>query len=61
MATSTLEIIDGGIQTTIQDYPGRFGLLARGFFPAGPMDHEAPVTAGAGSGIDRESGSRDVA
>jgi urea carboxylase len=39
VATSTLEIIDGGIQTTIQDYPGRFGLLARGFFPAGPMDH----------------------
>lgn len=40
MAT-TLDIIDGGIQTTIQDYPGRFGLLARGFFPAGPMDHLA--------------------
>src|SRR5690606_28958100 len=41
VATTTLEIVDGGIQTTIQDYPGRFGLLARGFFPAGPMDHVA--------------------
>lgn len=35
------EILEGGIQTTIQDYPGRQGLLAKGFFPAGPMDHFA--------------------
>ena len=43
MATSTLDIIDGGIQTTIQDYPGRFGLLARGFFPAGRRGKERPA------------------
>ena len=30
-----------GIQTTVQDYPGRPGMLAQGFFPAGPMDHFA--------------------
>ena len=36
-----LEILDGGIQTTVQDYPGRRGMLAQGFFPAGPMDHFA--------------------
>jgi 5-oxoprolinase (ATP-hydrolysing) subunit C len=38
---STVEIIDGGIQATVQDYPGRRGMLAQGFFPAGPMDHFA--------------------
>ena len=30
-----------GIQATVQDYPGRPGMLAQGFFPAGPMDHFA--------------------
>jgi len=37
----TLEVLEGGIQTTVQDYPGRRGMLAQGFFPAGPMDHFA--------------------
>ena len=36
-----LEMLEGGIQTTVQDYPGRRGMLAQGFFPAGPMDHFA--------------------
>ncbi len=35
------EVIEGGLQTTVQDYPGRRGMLAQGFFPAGPMDHLA--------------------
>jgi urea carboxylase len=35
------EVTEPGIQTTIQDYPGRRGMLAQGFFPAGPMDHFA--------------------
>jgi urea carboxylase len=35
------EVIDGGIQTTVQDYPGRRGMLSKGFFPGGPMDHFA--------------------
>jgi 5-oxoprolinase (ATP-hydrolysing) subunit C len=35
------EVIEGGIQTTVQDYPGRHGMRAQGFFPAGPMDHLA--------------------
>ncbi len=38
---SELEVIEGGIQTTVQDFPGRRGMLAQGFFPAGPMDHFA--------------------
>ena len=36
-----LEVLEGGIQTTVQDFPGRRGMLAQGFFPAGPMDHFA--------------------
>jgi urea carboxylase len=39
------EVLEGGIQTTVQDYPGRRGMLAQGFFPAGPMDHLAFRTA----------------
>jgi len=34
-------ILEGGLQTTVQDYPGRRGMRAQGFFPAGPMDHVA--------------------
>ena len=37
----TASVVEGGIQTTVQDYPGRRGMLAQGFFPAGPMDHLA--------------------
>jgi biotin-dependent carboxylase-like uncharacterized protein len=37
----TASILDGGLQTTVQDYPGRRGMRAQGFFPAGPMDHVA--------------------
>jgi len=38
---SSAEVLEGGIQTTVQDYPGRRGMQAQGFFPAGPMDHLA--------------------
>ncbi|MFC4004955.1 5-oxoprolinase/urea amidolyase family protein [Prauserella oleivorans] len=37
----TLEILDAGVQTTVQDYPGRVGLQAKGVFPAGPVDNLA--------------------
>ena len=37
----SVDIIEPGIQTTVQDYPGRRGMQAQGFFPAGPMDHLA--------------------
>ena len=37
----TIDIIDGGIQTTVQDYPGRLGLWAVGIPPSGPMDSYA--------------------
>jgi len=39
--TRTAEVVEAGIQATVQDFPGRYGMRARGFFPAGPMDHFA--------------------
>ena len=36
-----LEVLDAGLQTTIQDWPGRPELQRHGFFPSGPMDELA--------------------
>lgn len=36
-----LEVRSGGFETTVQDYPGRIGMLSLGFAPAGPMDDYA--------------------
>lgn len=33
-----IEVLDGGIQTTVQDYPGRIGHWDVGVPPCGPMD-----------------------
>jgi biotin-dependent carboxylase-like uncharacterized protein len=33
-----LEVIKPGLETSIQDYPGRLGYWAQGFPPSGPMD-----------------------
>jgi urea carboxylase len=37
----TMDVLDGGVMTTIQDYPGRVGYWAVGVPPSGPMDHLA--------------------
>jgi urea carboxylase len=34
----TIDVLDGGTQTTIQDFPGRVGYWAVGVPPSGPMD-----------------------
>ncbi len=34
----TIEVLDGGTQTTVQGYPGRLGYWAVGVPPSGPMD-----------------------
>ena len=34
----TIDVLDGGTQTTVQDYPGRVGYWAVGVPPCGPMD-----------------------
>ena len=37
-AAATIDVIDGGTQTTVQDYPGRVGYWNVGVPPSGPMD-----------------------
>ncbi len=37
-AASTVDVLEGGTQTTVQDYPGRLGYWAVGVPPSGPMD-----------------------
>ena len=34
-----IEVLDGGTQSTLQDYPGRVGFWNVGVPPSGPMDH----------------------
>jgi len=34
----TIEVLEGGTQTTVQDFPGRVGYWAVGVPPSGPMD-----------------------
>ena len=34
-----IEVIKPGLETSIQDYPGRIGYWAQGFPPSGPMDN----------------------
>jgi urea carboxylase len=33
------EVLEGGVQTTVQELPGRVGYLDLGIYPGGPMDH----------------------
>jgi urea carboxylase len=37
-AEHALEVLDGGVQTTVQDWPGRMGYWNVGVPPCGPMD-----------------------
>jgi len=54
------EVIEPGIQTTIQDYPGRRGMQAQGFFPAGPMDHFALRAANLVAGNDESAAALEI-
>ncbi len=38
-APSTIEVLEGGTQTTVQDHPGRIGYWDVGVPPSGPMDN----------------------
>ena len=33
-----IEVTKKGLETSVQDYPGRVGFLNQGFPPSGPMD-----------------------
>lgn len=45
MSQSSIEIIQPGIQSLVQDYPGRQGMQRQGFFPSGAMDFFAMQAA----------------
>jgi urea carboxylase len=36
---NTIDVLEGGAQSTVQDYPGRIGYWDIGVPPSGPMDH----------------------
>src|SRR5262249_26142435 len=59
-AMRSAEVIEPGIQTTIQDYPGRRGMQAQGFFPAGPMDHFALRAANLVVGNDESAAALEI-
>ncbi len=40
-APQTIDVLDAGAQTTVQDWPGRVGFWNVGVPPSGPMDHLA--------------------
>ncbi len=46
-APRAIEFLDGGTQTTVQDYPGRLGYWDVGVPPSGPMDWKSLVDANA--------------
>lgn len=48
-----IEVIDGGLYTTVQDYPGRVGFWNVGIPPSGPMDAFAFCVANALVGNDQ--------
>jgi urea carboxylase len=45
VSQSGIEIIQPGIQSLVQDYPGREGMQRQGFFPSGAMDYFAMQAA----------------
>ncbi len=56
----TATVLDAGLQTTVQDYPGRRGMLAKGFFPAGAMDHFAHRAANLLVGNDESAATLEI-
>ncbi len=57
---ATIEVLSPGIQTTVQDYPGRIGHLASGYYPAGPMDHYGLRLANALVGNDPKAAALEI-
>ncbi|MES2259846.1 MAG: urea carboxylase [Pseudomonadota bacterium] len=56
----TVDILDGGIQSTVQDHPGRLGLWAVGIPPSGPMDAYAHRYANHVLGNDAEAATLEM-
>lgn len=56
----SLDIVEPGVQTTVQDFPGRLGRLSDGVSQAGPMDHFALRVANALVGNDAAAAGLEV-
>jgi biotin-dependent carboxylase-like uncharacterized protein len=56
----SLAILEPGVQTTVQDFPGRLGRLADGVSQAGAMDHLALRVANALVGNDAGAAALEV-
>ncbi|WP_175997597.1 urea carboxylase [Burkholderia stabilis] len=54
-APHTIDVLDGGVQTTVQQTPGRVGYWAVGVPPSGPMDDRAFDLANALLGNPRDA------
>jgi len=61
MSERSVEITQGGLQATVQDYPGRQGMLRQGFFPSGAMDYFAMQAANLLVGNPRSAAGIEVA
>lgn len=55
-----IEVIDGGLYTTVQDYPGRVGYWGVGIPPSGPMDAFAFCVANALVGNDESCAGLEI-
>jgi urea carboxylase len=58
---SAIEILDGGVQTTVQDYPGRRGYWHVGVPPSGPMDALAFRLANRAAGNPESAAGLEIA
>ncbi|HXZ08415.1 MAG TPA: biotin carboxylase N-terminal domain-containing protein, partial [Paraburkholderia sp.] len=58
---STIEVVSGGTQTTVQDYPGRLGYWAVGIPPSGPMDDRALRLGNRLLGNDTDAAALEIA
>jgi biotin-dependent carboxylase-like uncharacterized protein len=56
-----VEVLEGGLQALVQDYPGRQGMQRQGFFPSGAMDHFAIRAANLLVGNDPTAAGIEVA
>lgn len=56
----TIEVIDPGLMTTVQDWPGRTGLWSVGVPPSGPMDDASHRFANALVGNDSDAAALEI-
>ncbi|HLI37945.1 MAG TPA: 5-oxoprolinase/urea amidolyase family protein [Streptosporangiaceae bacterium] len=59
-AEKIIDVLEPGLQSTVQDYPGRPGMMRQGFFPAGAMDHFALRAANLIAGNEQSAAGLEV-